>query len=122
VLIYLCLQCSVTWMQGATVAINWLLPPPGNVSIALASNTGGAVYTISPSYPSISQAGYCDSGYGLGTVAPGVLCGRVEFVVPGGWVKAANCQSASSSHPSPASPSAWVESSFGLEVSSVPGV
>lgn len=48
---------------------------------------------ITNSIAGTSQEGYCDSGYGLGVVAPGHECGRVEFVVPDGWEKMNNCQS-----------------------------
>ncbi|GAA5874854.1 hypothetical protein JCM1840_003902 [Sporobolomyces johnsonii] len=78
-------RCIVTWNIGEPVAVNWLGPPPGNVSVALASNIGGPTYTIAASVPAISQEGYCDAGFGLGVVAPGNECGRVEFVVPDGW-------------------------------------
>ncbi|GAA5928111.1 hypothetical protein JCM1841_006136 [Sporobolomyces salmonicolor] len=78
-------RCTVTWNIGEPVAVNWLGPPPGNVSVALASNIGGPTYTIAASVPAISQEGYCDAGFGLGVVAPGNECGRVEFVVPDGW-------------------------------------
>ncbi|SDA05370.1 BZ3501_MvSof-1269-A2-R1_Chr12-1g03354 [Microbotryum saponariae] len=83
-------QCLVTWRKGATVAVNWLGPPPGNVSIELVPVKGGTTYTIVASYPSISQEGYCDGGYGLGVVTHGVECGRVEFKVPSGWSEVGN--------------------------------
>ncbi|GAA5932134.1 hypothetical protein JCM10213_006765 [Rhodosporidiobolus nylandii] len=83
-------QCSVTWPVGSPVAVNWLGPPPGNVSVSLASNVGGPTYLIVDSIAATSQEGYCDSGYGLGVVAPGHECGRVEFVVPEGWQKMDN--------------------------------
>lgn len=68
-----------------------LQPPAGNVSIVLMSSTGGASYNIAASYPAISQAGYCDSGAGVGTVIPGKTCGRIEFVVPSDWA-VGNCE------------------------------
>ncbi|SCV73022.1 BQ2448_6947 [Microbotryum intermedium] len=83
-------QCLVTWRKGATVAVNWLGPPPGNVSIELVPVKTGTTYTIVSSYPSISQEGYCDGGYGLGVVTYGVECGRVEFKVPSGWSEVGN--------------------------------
>lgn len=83
-------QCHVDWSYGETVAVNWLNPPEGNVSVSLASNIGGATYPITDSYPAISQHGYCDAGYGVGVVVPGIECGRIEFEVPGGWVSAVN--------------------------------
>ncbi|BGP51535.1 hypothetical protein JCM10450v2_007481 [Rhodotorula kratochvilovae] len=78
-------RCIVTWPVGSSVAVNWLGPPAGNVSVSLASNIGGPEYVITPSIAAMSQEGYCDSGYGLGVVAPGHECGRVEFVVPQEW-------------------------------------
>ncbi|GAA6054784.1 hypothetical protein JCM3770_007432 [Rhodotorula araucariae] len=78
-------RCIVTWPVGSSVAVNWLGPPAGNVSVSLASNIGGPEYVITPSIPATSQEGYCDSGYGLGVVAHGHECGRVEFVVPEDW-------------------------------------
>ena len=50
---------------------------------------------ITPSIAAMSQEGYCDSGYGLGVVAPGHECGRVEFVVPQEWKQMNNCASPS---------------------------
>ncbi|BGP27575.1 secreted protein [Rhodotorula toruloides] len=83
-------RCTVTWPIGSKVDVNWLGPPPGNVSVSLASNIGGPTYVIAPNVPATSQEGYCDAGYGLGVVAPGHECGRVEFVVPDGWKQMTN--------------------------------
>ncbi|KAK4330509.1 Proteophosphoglycan ppg4, partial [Rhodotorula toruloides] len=83
-------SCTVTWPIGSKVDVNWLGPPPGNVSVSLASNIGGPTYVIAPNVPATSQEGYCDAGYGLGVVAPGHECGRVEFVVPDGWKQMTN--------------------------------
>lgn len=87
----LLLQCVVTWPVGSSVAVNWLGPPAGNVSVSLESNVGGPTYPIIDSIAATSQEGYCDAGYGLGVVAPGHECGRVEFVIPSGWTKMDNC-------------------------------
>nr|CRX79107.1 hypothetical protein ls5930a1_00133 [Leucosporidium scottii] len=78
-------QCFVDWTQGEDVAVNWLGPPAGSVSVMLISTNGGPTYDIVDSIAGISQEGYCDSGGGLGVVQPGVECGRIEFTVPGGW-------------------------------------
>ncbi|BGP58092.1 hypothetical protein JCM8202_006206 [Rhodotorula sphaerocarpa] len=78
-------RCTVTWPIGSKVAVNWIHPTPGNVSVLLESNIGGPTYTIAESIPSISQEGYCDSGAGVGVVQPGHVCGMVQFVVPDGW-------------------------------------
>ena len=86
-------QCVVTWPIGSHVAVNWLGPPAGDVSVSLVSNVGGPTYTILASTPGTSQEGYCDSGYGKGVLAPGHECGRVEFVVPEDWQQMENCAS-----------------------------
>ncbi|ORY86019.1 hypothetical protein BCR35DRAFT_351574 [Leucosporidium creatinivorum] len=78
-------QCFVDWTQGESVAVNWLGPPAGDVSVQLISTNGGPTYDVVDSIAGISQEGYCDSGAGLGVVTPGVECGRIEFNVPGGW-------------------------------------
>ncbi|GAA5846685.1 hypothetical protein JCM9279_003410 [Rhodotorula babjevae] len=78
-------RCVVNWPIGSHVAVNWLGPPAGDVSVSLVSNIGGPTYTILASTPGTSQVGYCDSGYGKGVLAPGHECGRVEFVVPEDW-------------------------------------
>ncbi|KPV71905.1 uncharacterized protein RHOBADRAFT_56286 [Rhodotorula graminis WP1] len=83
-------RCVVTWPIGAHVAVNWLGPPAGDVSVSLVSNIGGPTYTILASTPGTSQEGYCDSGYGQGVLAPGHECGRVEFVVPQDWEQMEN--------------------------------
>ncbi|GAA5827692.1 hypothetical protein JCM11251_001789 [Rhodosporidiobolus azoricus] len=83
-------QCIVTWPVGSGVAVNWLGPPAGQVSVSLASNNGGPTYEIVDSIAGISQEGYCDSGYGMGVVAPGHECGRVEFVIPLKWERMDN--------------------------------
>ncbi|GAA5905563.1 hypothetical protein JCM6882_004787 [Rhodosporidiobolus microsporus] len=83
-------RCIVTWPVGSAVAVNWLGPPAGKVSVSLASNIGGPEYKIVDSIASISQEGYCDAGYGMGVVAPGHECGRVEFVVPLKWERMDN--------------------------------
>ncbi|GAA5858701.1 hypothetical protein JCM8547_001430 [Rhodosporidiobolus lusitaniae] len=83
-------RCTVTWPVGSSQAVNWLGPPAGKVSVSLASNIGGPTYEIVDSIASVSQEGYCDSGYGLGVVAHGHECGRVEFVIPMGWEKMDN--------------------------------
>ncbi|GAA5903065.1 uncharacterized protein JCM6883_002681 [Sporobolomyces salmoneus] len=83
-------RCTVTWNIGESVAVNWLGPPGGDVAVSLMSNIGGPTYVITNSIAGTSQEGYCDSGYGLGVVAPGHECGRVEFVVPDGWEKMNN--------------------------------
>ncbi|GAA6059937.1 hypothetical protein JCM10212_003077 [Sporobolomyces blumeae] len=83
-------RCTVTWSIGEQVAVNWLGPPGGDVSVSLQSNIGGPTYPIVDSIAGTSQEGYCDAGYGVGTVAPGHECGRVEFVVPSGWEKMNN--------------------------------
>ncbi|GAA5839119.1 hypothetical protein JCM5353_007717 [Sporobolomyces roseus] len=83
-------QCTVTWNIGEEVAVNWLGPPGGNVAVSLMSNIGGPTYVITNSIAGTSQEGYCDAGYGLGVVAPGHECGRVQFVVPSGWEKMDN--------------------------------
>ncbi|GAA6011537.1 hypothetical protein JCM10207_002651 [Rhodosporidiobolus poonsookiae] len=83
-------RCIVDWAVGSPVAVNWLGPPAGNVAVSLASNIGGPTYNIIDSIASVSQEGYCDSGYGMGVVAPGHECGRVEFVVPLGWKRMDN--------------------------------
>lgn len=72
--------------------MNWLGPPGGNVAVSLMSNIGGPTYVITNSIAGTSQEGYCDAGYGLGVVAPGHECGRVQFVVPSGWEKMDNCE------------------------------
>ncbi|GAA5838164.1 hypothetical protein JCM3766R1_001844 [Sporobolomyces carnicolor] len=83
-------RCTVTWHIGEQVAVNWLGPPGGNVAVSLMSNIGGPTYPITNSIAGTSQEGYCDAGYGVGVVAPGHECGRVEFVVPAGWQKMDN--------------------------------
>ncbi|GAA6008495.1 hypothetical protein JCM11491_004498 [Sporobolomyces phaffii] len=83
-------RCTVTWKIGEEVAVNWLGPPGGNVAVSLMSNIGGPTYPIVNNIAGTSQEGYCDSGYGLGVVAPGHECGRVQFVVPSGWQKMDN--------------------------------
>ncbi|GAA5904483.1 hypothetical protein JCM8208_004205 [Rhodotorula glutinis] len=83
-------RCVVTWPIGSHVAVNWLGPPAGDVSVSLVSNVGGPTYTILASTPGTSQEGYCDSGYGKGVLAPGHECGRVEFVVPDDWQQMEN--------------------------------
>lgn len=83
----------MTWPIGSKVAVNWIHPTPGNVSVLLESNIGGPTYTIAESIPSISQEGYCDSGAGVGVVQPGHVCGMVQFVVPDGWQQMNNCTS-----------------------------
>lgn len=85
-------QCEVEWQQGTKVYVNWINPPPGSVSISLASNTGGAVYPISSNTLATDPTNQCDSGKGHGVAVPGVPCGGVQFIVPGGWVPAANCK------------------------------
>ncbi|GJN93914.1 hypothetical protein Rhopal_006973-T1 [Rhodotorula paludigena] len=83
-------RCVVTWPVGSKVAVNWLGPPPGNVRVSLESNIGGPSYLITSSIPANSQEGYCDSGYGMGVIAQGHECGRVEFVVPEKWQRLNN--------------------------------
>ncbi|GAA5973517.1 hypothetical protein JCM11641_007094 [Rhodosporidiobolus odoratus] len=83
-------RCTVTWPVGSQVAVNWLGPPAGNVAVSLQSNIGGPTYAIVDSMIAISQEGYCDAGYGMGVVAPGHECGRVEFVVPEDWKQMQN--------------------------------
>lgn len=67
------------------------------MAVSLMSNIGGPTYPITNSIAGTSQEGYCDAGYGVGVVAPGHECGRVEFVVPAGWQKMDNCELFSSS-------------------------
>ncbi|GAA6005219.1 uncharacterized protein JCM10292_005347 [Rhodotorula paludigena] len=83
-------RCVVTWPVGSKVAVNWLGPPPGNVRVSLESNIGGPSYLITSSIAANSQEGYCDSGYGMGVIAQGHECGRVEFVVPEKWQRLNN--------------------------------
>ncbi|GAA5930997.1 uncharacterized protein JCM15063_002517 [Sporobolomyces koalae] len=83
-------RCTVTWNIGEEVAVNWLGPPGGNVSVSLQSNIGGPTYPIVDSIAGTSQEGYCDAGYGVGVLAAGHVCGRVQFVVPSGWQKMDN--------------------------------
>ncbi|GAA5870564.1 hypothetical protein JCM3774_003709 [Rhodotorula dairenensis] len=83
-------RCTVTWPVGAQVAVNWINPIEGNVSVSLQSNIGGPTYMIAPSIPAISQEGYCDSGAGVGVVQPGHECGMVQFVVPEAWERMDN--------------------------------
>ncbi|GAA6039979.1 hypothetical protein JCM8097_002649 [Rhodosporidiobolus ruineniae] len=83
-------RCIVDWPVGSQQAVNWLGPPPGYVSVSLASNIGGPTYTIVDKIVATSQEGYCDSGYGLGVVAPGHECGRVDFTIPLGWKQMKN--------------------------------
>ncbi|KWU44301.1 hypothetical protein RHOSPDRAFT_34091 [Rhodotorula sp. JG-1b] len=75
---------------GSQVAVNWINPIRGNVTVMLESNIGGPTYVIAPSVPAISQEGYCDSGAGVGVVQPGHECGMVQFVVPEGWERMNN--------------------------------
>ncbi|KAK4053643.1 hypothetical protein OIO90_003882 [Microbotryomycetes sp. JL221] len=83
-------QCSVTWQKGETVAVNWINPVRGQVSVELVSTIGGPTYTIVSSIPGTSQEGYCDSGYGPRVLAPGRECGRIRFTVPSGWQELVN--------------------------------
>ncbi|KAK4048558.1 hypothetical protein OIV83_004726 [Microbotryomycetes sp. JL201] len=82
--------CSVTWRKGDAVAVNWLNPVKGQVSVQLISQIGGPTYTIVSSIPGTSQEGYCDSGYGPRVLAPGRECGRIRFNVPAGWQELVN--------------------------------
>lgn len=82
----------MTWPVGSQVAVNWINPIRGNVTVMLESNIGGPTYVIAPSVPAISQEGYCDSGAGVGVVQPGHECGMVQFVVPDGWERMNNCE------------------------------
>lgn len=90
-------QCHVTWARGQTVAVNWIGPTKGDVSIQLVSNIGGKTYDIVDSIPAFSQTGYCDAGYGLGVAVPRTPCGMVSFVVPQGWAINVNCEQVLSS-------------------------
>ncbi|GAA5989811.1 hypothetical protein JCM10908_002330 [Rhodotorula pacifica] len=83
-------RCTVTWPVGSQVAVNWINPIEGNVSVSLQSNIGGPTYMIAPTIPAISQEGYCDSGAGVGVLQPGHECGRVEFIIPEGWERMDN--------------------------------
>ncbi|KAM0786066.1 hypothetical protein ACM66B_006877 [Microbotryomycetes sp. NB124-2] len=83
-------QCSVTWQKGEAVAVNWLNPIKGQVSVQLISQIGGPTYTIVSSIPGTSQEGYCDSGYGARVLVPGRECGRIRFNVPEGWQELVN--------------------------------
>ncbi|KAL8279622.1 hypothetical protein RQP46_007935 [Phenoliferia psychrophenolica] len=81
-------KCVVTWPKGLKVNINWLLPPAGDVSVSLVSNTGGAVYVITPSMSGTGTA--CDAGGGPGVAVSGATCGGLDFIVPNNWVEASN--------------------------------
>lgn len=57
---------NITW--GDTIPVNWLNAPQGNVSIDLVKNPGGDLAYHIATVPGTSEPGYCDAGFGLGTV------------------------------------------------------
>ncbi|EST09715.1 hypothetical protein PSEUBRA_000090 [Kalmanozyma brasiliensis GHG001] len=77
-------QCTIYWVPGTQVQVNWANPPSGTVQVDLMTNNNSDVAYNIGTAPAVSST--CDAGAGYGNPGPnGAQCGGFVFTVPSSW-------------------------------------